>query len=85
MTTAFSRVRHEKIVKSLIRKLLKKQSEKKIVRLFNGHDIMSKFKLEASPLIGRVLGELEEAQAIDKIKNKKEALKLAAKIIKSDK
>lgn len=85
LTTALSRVRHEKLIKLLIRKLLKKQSEKKIIRLFSGTDIMTKFKLPASKLIGTILDALEEAQAIGKIKNKKDALKLAAKIIKSEK
>jgi len=85
LTTALSRLRHEKLVKSLIRKLLEKQRQKKTVRFFNGNDIMKKFKLPASVLIGTVLNALEEAQAIGKIKNKKEALKLAAKIIKKDK
>ena len=85
LTTALSRVRHEKLVKTLIRKLLKKQSEKKVIRLFNGNDIMNKFKLPASPLIGTVLEALEEAQAIGKVRNKLEALKLAAKIIKAEK
>lgn len=83
LTTAFSRLRHEKTVKALIRKLLKQKDEKKLVRLLNGNDLMGKFKLPASPIIGRLLAELEEAQAIGKIKNKKEALKLAAKIIKA--
>lgn len=85
LTTALSRLRHEKLVKTLIRKLLKKQSEKKVVRLFNGNDIMKKFKLPASPLIGTILDALQEAQAIGKIKNKKEALKLAVRIIKKGK
>jgi len=85
LTTALSRLRHEKTIKFLTRKLLKKNSEKKMVRLLNGNDIMKRFKLPASPLIGKVLGELEEAQAIGKIKNKEEALKEAAKIIKRNK
>jgi poly(A) polymerase len=82
LTTALSRVRHEKIVKALIRRLLKQKKEKKLVRFLNGNDIMRRFKLPASPLIGRVLSELEEAQAIGKIKNKLEAVQLAAKVIK---
>jgi poly(A) polymerase len=44
LTTADSRLRHEKTVKSLIRKLLKQKDEKKLVRLLNGNDLMSKFK-----------------------------------------
>ena len=84
-TTALSRLRHEKTVKSLIRKLLKQKDETKLVRFLNGNDLMDKFKLPASPLIGKLLGELEEAQAIGKIKKRKEAWQLAAKLIKSPK
>jgi hypothetical protein len=78
-------VNHEKTVKFLIHKLLKKNSEKKLVRILNGFDIMKKFKLAASPIVGKVLSALEEAQAIGKIKNKKEAFTLAAKIISKEK
>ena len=85
LTTALSRVNHEKTVKFLIHKLLKKNSEKKLVRILNGFDIMKKFKLAASPIVGKVLSALEEAQAIGKIKNKKEAFALAAKIISKEK
>lgn len=84
-TTALSRLRHEKTVKALIRKLLKQKDQKKLVRLLNGNHLMSKFKLPASPLIGKLLVELEEAQAIGKIKNKSEAWQLAAKLIHSRK
>jgi len=82
LATKFSRLRHEKTVQTLIRKLIKKNSEKKIPHLLNGHDLMRKFKLPPSPLIGKLLGELEEAQAIGKIKSKEEAFKLAEKIFK---
>jgi len=82
LTTALSRRRHEKIVKILIRRLFKKEKEKKKPRLLNGHDIMARFKLPASELIGKVLSELEEARAIGKIKSKGDAFKLAAKVIK---
>ncbi len=85
LTTANSRLRHEKTVNSLIRKLLKQQDEKKLVRFLNGNHLMDKFKLPASPLIGKLLAELEEAQVIGKIKNKKEAWQLAEKLIKSRK
>jgi poly(A) polymerase len=85
LKTALSRLRHEKTVKALIDKLIKQQSEKKLVRFLNGNDLMAKFKLPASPLIGNLLGELEEAQAIGKIKNKKEAWKSAARLITAQK
>jgi tRNA nucleotidyltransferase/poly(A) polymerase len=81
-TSALSRRRHEKTVKALIDKLLKQKEEKKLKRFLNGNQLMRKFKLPASPLIGKLLAELEEAQAIGKIKNKKEAWQLAAKLTK---
>jgi poly(A) polymerase len=84
-STPLSRLRHEKTVKALIRKLLKQKDEKRLVRFLNGNDLMGKFKLPASPLIGKLLTELEEAQAIGKVKNKKEAWQLAAKLIKTRK
>jgi poly(A) polymerase len=85
LISALSRVRHEKTIKALISRLLKQKNEKKLVRFLNGNELMRKFKLPASPLIGSMLVELEEAQAIGKIKNKKEALRLAAAIIKRKK
>ncbi len=81
LATADSRLRHEKTVKLLMRKLFKQQDEKKLVRFLNGNDLMARFKLPASPLIGELLAELQEAQAIGKIKNKKEAWQLAASLI----
>lgn len=85
LTTALSRRRHEKTVKSLVRRLFKQKDEKKLVRFLNGNNLMRRFKLPASPLIGKLLAELEEAQAIGKIRNKKEAWQLAAKLIKFQK
>ncbi|MDD5116601.1 MAG: CCA tRNA nucleotidyltransferase, partial [Candidatus Omnitrophica bacterium] len=72
----------EKTVKMLIRRLLDKEKEKKRVPFLNGNDIMRKFKLPPGPLIGKVLYGLEEAQAIGKIGGKKDAFKLAAKLVK---
>jgi poly(A) polymerase len=85
LTTALSRLRHEKTVKALIGRLLNQNKEKKAKPFLNGNDVMRKFKLAAGPLIGKVLFALEEAQAIGKIKNKKEAFMLAAAIIKRNK
>lgn len=85
LATASSRLRHEKTVSSLIRRLLKKSKESKPAPLLNGHDIMRKFKLAPGPLIGIALKGLEEAQAIGRIRGKEGAFKLAAKIIKQNK
>jgi poly(A) polymerase len=80
LTTRESRIRHEKIVSGLIKEYFKRLKEKKLPRLLNGNVLIKKFKLAPSPLIGKILSEVEELQAIGRIKNKTEALKVAAKI-----
>ncbi len=82
LATKESRVRHEKIVFGLVKEYFKRLKEKKPPRLINGDDLIRKFKLQPSPLIGKILSEVEELQAIGKIKNKAEALKIAARLIK---
>ncbi len=82
LTTALSRTRHEKIVKALVRRLFKKNQEKSVPRILDGNDLMRKFKLPPGRFIGQLLGKLEEAQGIGKIKNKFEAFKFAKKLIK---
>ncbi len=84
LTTEESRVQHEKICRSLIKEYFRKLKEKKLPRLISGNDLMKKFKLEPSPLIGKILTEVEELQAIGKIKYKKDALGFAGKMVKQD-
>lgn len=81
LTTPQSRLAHEKTVASLLKEYFRRKKEKKIARLINGDDLIKKFKLTPSPLIGKVLRQTEELQAIGRIKTKQEALKAAAKII----
>lgn len=82
LTTKESRIRHEKIVFALIKEYFKRLKEKKLPRLINGDDLIRKFRLQPSPLIGKILSEVEELQAIGKIKNKTEALRIAVRLIK---
>lgn len=82
LTTRASRVRHEKLVFSLIKEYFRRRKEKKPARLINGDDLIQKFKLEPSPLIGKILAEIEELQAVGKIKTRMEAFKIAKKFIK---
>jgi poly(A) polymerase len=82
--TRQSRLRHERLVAALIKKYFKKQEEKKSVRLVNGNELMRRFKLKPSPLIGKILLELEELQAIGKLKNKNQAFKLSSEIIRAE-
>ena len=85
LTTQESRRRHESVVRRLIKEYFTKEKEKEPIRLINGDDLISRFKLEPSPLIGKILSEIEEAQAIGKIKTKKQAFEIALRIIKTGK
>jgi len=82
LTTRKSRVLHERVCRGLIKEYFKRKKEKKPERLINGDELLKKFKLEPSPLIGKMLREIEELQAIGKIKTKQEALRAAAKLTK---
>jgi poly(A) polymerase len=82
LTTKAARMQHERVVSSLLKEYFKRLKEKKPKRLLNGDDLIKKFKLEPSPLIGKILSEVEELQAIAKVKTKKEALLIAKKFIK---
>ena len=82
LTSKKSRLHHERVVLDLIRKYFRIKKEKKLPRIITGDDLIKKFKLEPSPLIGKILKELEELQAIGKIKNKREALGIAKKFIR---
>jgi putative nucleotidyltransferase with HDIG domain len=81
LTTRVSRLRHEKLVASLIKEYFNRKNEKKLPRLLTGDDLLKRFKLTPSPLIGKILREVEELQAIGKIKSKKEALVAASRLI----
>jgi poly(A) polymerase len=78
-----SRKNYERLIPRLLKEYFNKQNNIPRARLMDGNDIMKRFKLPPSPLIGKVLKELEELQAIKKIKTKEQALKAARVIIKN--
>ena len=82
LTTKKSRVRHERIAFGLIKEYFKRRKEKKVKRIINGDDLIKKFKLAPSPLIGKILREIDELQAIGKVKTKQDAFKIAGKFLK---
>ncbi|MFH1202504.1 MAG: HD domain-containing protein [Candidatus Omnitrophota bacterium] len=84
LTNKTSRSRHEKLVADLIGEYFKDKEERKQPRLITGHDLIKKFKLGPSPLIGKILAEIREAQAVGLIKTKKEALRHADLFIKKN-
>ncbi|MFH1359505.1 MAG: HD domain-containing protein [Candidatus Omnitrophota bacterium] len=80
LTSSYDQKHHEKIVKQLIQLYFDKKKEKPLIRLINGHDLIRKLKLKPSPLFAKILSEVEERQAMGKIKTKREALDCARKI-----
>jgi len=82
LTSEEGRIQHERVCLELIREYFRQKKMVKPKRFINGDMLMKKFKLKPSPLIGKILSELEELQAIGKIKTKEEALKAAKKFIK---
>jgi poly(A) polymerase len=76
------RKHYERLIPCLIKEYFSGKKKSKPARLVNGNDLIGHFKLAPSPLIGKILRELEELQAIGKIKTKSDGLKVAARIIR---
>ncbi|RJO63819.1 MAG: HDIG domain-containing protein [Candidatus Omnitrophota bacterium] len=81
LTVEKTRMRHERMVRRLIGEYFASLHRKKQHPLVNGNILMRRFGLKPSPLIGTILKELRELQAIGKIKTTQGALEAAAKII----
>jgi poly(A) polymerase len=64
--------------------LLESWWEKKIeyispVKIVSGNDLIKWFDLKSGPLIGKLLSEIYESQAIGQIKDREDAFRFAAK------
>lgn len=82
-TTAAFKARFKKTAFGLVDEYFQRQErQEKAVRLINGDDLMKIFKLQPSPLVGKVLYEIEEFQAVGRIKTKRQAIEAAGKIIR---
>jgi poly(A) polymerase len=82
LTTKPKADHHRKICWQTIERFMEGKNRKPIVRLLTGHDLIKKLKLKPSPLFAQILDSIQEAQALNKISTKQEALALAAKIAK---
>jgi poly(A) polymerase len=85
LTTKESRVRHERSCLNLIKEYFRKQKERPLARLLNGDQLIRHFKIPPSPLVGKMLREIEELQVIGKVKNKQEALVAARRLLEGEK
>ncbi len=84
LTTKAKHAHHAKICRMLIARFFEvKQKAAPQARLLTGHDLIKKFKLKPSPLFGKILTTLDEAQSLGKVNTRDEALALAQKMIKT--
>ncbi len=74
--------KHGKAIRKILYRYFIHREVVKPRLLLNGTDIMRNFSLPQGPMIGKLLGNLEEAQAESKIKNKKGALSFINSILK---
>lgn len=82
LTRGANRKHHEDVCLGLAREFFRKAKEKKLPPLVNGYDIMRHLKAPPGPLIGKILEEINEAQAAGELKTKAGALELAGKFHK---
>ncbi len=83
LTDSKKRRRHEKVMFKLIDYYFKEKNKKPLPKLIDGFDIMRRFKLGPSPIIGKILGKIKEEQVLGKVKTKQEAFNLARRIVES--
>lgn len=81
LTRGANRRHHEEVCLGLGKEYFRKKKEKVLPKLINGDDLIKRFKLSPSPLIGKILSEVKEAQGVGEIKTKAQALELAKEII----
>jgi poly(A) polymerase len=65
---------HEQILLGLIRKYFEEKEQIKPPRLINGNDVMEILEIPPSPLVGKILKEVQEKQALGQIKTREEAI-----------
>ena len=77
-----TRSRHERLIRRLLKKYFQRREQPAFKRLVTGDDLIKRLKMEPSPLVGKVLRELEELQAGGVITTKTQGLSRAREIIK---
>ncbi|PIU83554.1 MAG: hypothetical protein COS68_03460 [Elusimicrobia bacterium CG06_land_8_20_14_3_00_38_11] len=80
-----TRTLHKIIANKLLNKFYRQKEKIAPIKLLNGFEIMKTLKIPESPLIGKILKELEEAQVLKKVKTKKEAEKFIKCLYKTKK
>jgi poly(A) polymerase len=69
------------VVKKIVGKYFIGQKQTPKLRLIDGNDLINKLKLKPGPIIGKILTETAEAQALGKINTKDEAISYARRLL----
>ena len=67
-------VHHKKVLLGLMRDYFDKTEEIRPPKLVTGYDVMDILKITSSPKVGQILKNIEEKQALGKIKNREDAI-----------
>ncbi|MCM8831654.1 MAG: HD domain-containing protein [Candidatus Omnitrophica bacterium] len=81
LADAKKRTKHQRIMLKIVNNYFLQKQTKPLKKIVDGYDIMKKFNLTPSPLIGKILNKIQEEQALGNITNKKGAYNIAKKII----
>lgn len=73
--------RHHTAIISLLRHFYTQKEKISPKKIIDGNRLMSEFNLKPGPLIGGILESLQEAQAMGKVRNYKDAISYAQKIV----
>ena len=77
---------HVEVIRSLLEAWWEHKEEEIYPPLYvNGNDLIDELKIHPGPVIGQLLDEIKEAQATGEIKNRRQALELATKLLSEKK
>ncbi|MCD6228011.1 MAG: CCA tRNA nucleotidyltransferase [Candidatus Omnitrophica bacterium] len=83
LTNREKRLIHERVMFKLIDFYFNERKKKPLPKVVDGFDIMKKFSLAPSPLVGEILAKIREEQALGNVKNKREAYRVAKAYLES--
>ncbi len=81
LTDSRRRVKYERIMLKLVGDYFREKKKKPLPKIVDGYQVMERFKLKPSPLVGEILKRIKEEQALGRVKTKKEAFLLAQRIV----
>ncbi len=77
LTNRKKRLIHERVMFKLIDFYFNERKKKPLSKIVDGFDIMRRFNLAPSPLVGEILAKIKEEQALGNVKSKREAYRVA--------